>query len=493
MKFLLINTNQFKQPWPVIPFGLCCIAASSEKAGHDVRVLDLCFSKSPETDIKKQIEDFSPQVVGLNIRNIDNGVGYNTLFLLEKIKNGIIHYCKKYFEGPILIGGPAVGVSGPEMLEYLDLEYAIQGDGEDAIVEFLGRLEKNKPLDGMAGLIWRKDSLIKEANEPMRVQDMDSLPQVVPTRYIDIKPYMKFNSPIQIQTKRGCALNCSYCTYNRIEGLAYRLKNPNRVADEIENLVRETGIKSIEFTDSTFNVPLSHSKKVLKSLINKKLNLNLRTMGLNPGQVDEELVQLMKEAGFKDVDLGAEAGCNAMLKSLGKNFTKTDVLNAGRLLQKKKIPVTWYLLLGAPGETPETVKETLETIHEAASDWDLVNAAVGLRVYKGAPIAHQMKEENPTMHKDNFLLPTRLPESTTLPLGELKHLTKMESFRRANLFMYDEDEKTPEFLLKLGTWLIKTFSPSQPIWRLFIVIRKVQTALGIRWIQKQVYLWKAKK
>ena len=84
MKVLLISANTFKQPWPVIPFGLCCIAASVENARHEVKVLDLCFSKKPVAEIRSMVKKWNPHVVGVSIRNIDNSAGYNTLFLLER-------------------------------------------------------------------------------------------------------------------------------------------------------------------------------------------------------------------------------------------------------------------------------------------------------------------------------------------------------------------------------------------------------------------------
>ena len=75
MRVLLINSNRFKQPWPVIPFGLCCVASAVEEAGHEVKFLDLCFSRNPTRDIGQTVETFDPDVVGVSIRNIDNCAG----------------------------------------------------------------------------------------------------------------------------------------------------------------------------------------------------------------------------------------------------------------------------------------------------------------------------------------------------------------------------------------------------------------------------------
>jgi radical SAM superfamily enzyme YgiQ (UPF0313 family) len=192
----------------------------------------------------------------------------------------------------------------------------------------------------------------------------------------------------------------------------------------------------------------------------------------------------MKRAGFTDVDLGAESGSDVTLKSLAKNYTKEDVLRAGRLLHERGgISITWYLLLGAPGETSETLRETFDTITRAASGWDLINIGIGIRVYRGSPIAERMKRENPDCTEDNFLHPVAY-EPKNISLGEIKKFTKRASFKYPNFYMYDEDETTPAALLIFVTGL---FRLKQPVWKFFIILRKAEMFLGIRKIKLWLY------
>jgi len=490
MRILLINANRFKHPWPVIPFGLMCVASVLERAGHAIRVLDLCFSRNCLRDLRTAIAEHQPELVGVSIRNIDNSAGYNTLFLLEQTRNEVIIPLKQLFPGPIVIGGPAVGISGAEILEFMDLPYAIRGDGELAMAELANLLAQGRDPLGLPGLVIRRGGQLLQDSPPSRVPDLNGLPTPNPGRYIDLKPYRAFNSPLQVQTKRGCALDCTYCTYNEIEGRRYRLRDPELVAREIHDLTAATGIEHVEFTDSTFNVPLKHCKEVLRALVRLgNMNLKMRTMGLNPGFVDEELVDLMQKAGFMEVDLGAEAGSEAMLRSLGKNFNKEDVLRAGRLLQEKNIPVTWYLLVGAPGETRETLRETFDTVNKAASKWDLINVGVGVRVYRGAPMARDMLAENPHCTADNFLRPVHCKPGA-LSLEQVKLLTKQEALKHPNYFMYDEDENTPELVLRMGVALLKLFAPNQPLFRLHILLRTIQKCLGIGLVKRKLFAWR---
>jgi len=489
-KVLLINSNRFKHPWPVIPFGLCYIATSLEKNGnHQVHFLDLCFSSDCEHDILKSLRNFVPDVIGISIRNIDDTGGYKVHFLLEDVKKDVIDFCKKEFLGPIVIGGPSVGISGLEMLEYFDLEYAIRGDGEAVMPEFVKRIENKQPMEGLKGLIIRRDKTIIQDYEPYRTQDLDSLPFPQPDRFINLDLYRSFGSPLHVQTKRGCAFRCSYCTYNKIEGRKYRLRNPRLVAKEIETLVNETGIRHIEFTDSIFNMPLSHTKEVLREVISKNLDLRLHTMGLSPSAVDEELIDLMKSAGFNEVDIGAESACDEVLENLAKDFKRSDVINTADLLKRKKIPVTWFIMLGALKETRETVLETLNTIGKVASKWDLVFVSTGVRVYNGAPIADEIMKNNIHCTSDNFLHPVKI-EPEKISLEEIHSIAVEFSFRHPNFYFYEKEHIIPGWLLVTANYLLKAFHSHQPVWRLLILLKRTERLLGITLIRRWMYVLK---
>jgi radical SAM superfamily enzyme YgiQ (UPF0313 family) len=486
-KVLLINSNRFKHPWPVIPFGLCYVATSLETNGnHKVCFLDLCFSPDCNKDIADSVKNFAPDVIGISVRNIDDTGGYKVHFLLEDVKNDVVDNCRKEFQGPIVIGGPSVGISGREMLEYFDLEYAIRGDGEGVMPEFVKRIENHQPLEGLNGLIIRREKTIIQDSDPFRVTNLDSLPFPKPLRYLNLDRYRRYGSPIHIQTKRGCALRCAYCTYNKIEGKQYRLRSPKLVADEIEILVKETGIRHIEFTDSIFNIPCTHAKEVLKEVISKKLDLTIHTMGLSPASVDDELLDLMKSAGFNEVDIGAESACDKVLESLAKDFRYSDVCNTAILLKKRKIPSTWFIMLGASSETKETVIDTLKAMRSIASKWDLVFVSTGIRVYNGSPIAEEIMKNNVYHTNDSFLHPVKI-EPEKISLEEIRTIAKRFSFRYPNYYFYEKDHITPGWLLITGNFLLKIFRSRQPVWRLLILLKMIEKGLGINLIKKCVY------
>ncbi len=488
MRILLINSNTFHYPWPVIPFGLCYVASALEGARerHSVQLLDLCFAPDSGEAIERAVAVFRPDLIGLTIRNIDNGAGYSPLFLLNRVRDQVVRPCQRVFDGPIIIGGPAVGINGNEILSMFDLELAVRGDGEQTMVELVRRLEGGQPLDGLPGLVRREAGGLVQNEPPRQADELDELAWPELPRWIDVELYRRYGSPLQVQTKRGCELRCTYCTYRRIEGCRYRLRNPEAVADEVADLVCRTGITDIEITDSTFNLPLDHAKAVLRALLDRGLSLRLRTLGLNPSGVDEELVDLMSRVGFREVDLGVESGSDSILTELGKSFTVEEMKRAGRLLHDRGIAITWYLLIGAPSETRETVRQTLETIRECASSWDLVLIAVGLRAYNGAPLAEELRREDPAVTTDNFLTPAVI-EPQAITLREIAIEVKRFCLGHSNFLMYNEEYDYPVESIRLMKELGERFNRGRPYWQTMIFFRRVFSVLGVARLQRGLF------
>ena len=486
----MINSNLSIMPIPVMPYGLCMVAAALEKEGNEVKLLDLCFSNNIKRDIGDTIKDFQPGIIGVTVRNIDAAARIDAFFQLEQVKEKVIEPIKKVFTGPVIIGGPAVGISGAEILGYFDLEYAVIGDGEAAMVEFADRIEKKKTLKGLKGLTWRKDGKIIEENPPWRIKELNDLPRPNYKKYLDLEAYRKYKSTIQIQSKRGCALQCTYCTYKIIEGREIRLRDPQLVADEIERIYKETGFDYFEFTDSAFNVPLNHSKAVLKAIIEKKLDIKMRTMGLVPSALDEEYVDLLKQANFEEVELGIESGSDKMLKALGKNFKRNAIFRAAELLGKVNIPAKWYLILGAPGETIDTLMETFETVKQAISKNDFVIAFNGIRTYKGSAISEQFLEEKPGCTQDNFLRPV-FYEPKSMNLDDISTFSYWMMLKYLpNGVIPERRQNTSNFILKLQNLIIMVFCPNLPWWKFYIFTNRLKKILGINFLKRKILEFK---
>lgn len=473
MRVLLVSSNRYKDPTAVLPVGVCSVASSLEAAGHEVKVLDLCFAERPGEAIAAEVARFGPELVGVGVRNLDGSNGYRPLPLHEATGREVIAPLKAAFKGPIVLGGPAVGINAPELLAHFDLEYAICGDGERAMVELVGALSGKRELASVPGLWVRREGKWVVRNAPDFIVELDALPPARPERWLDLEPYRAYDLALPVQTKRGCALECSYCTYNRLEGHRYRLRSPAKVADEIEAFVKATGVRSVEVVDSTFNVPLDHAKAVLRELGRRKLGLKVAALGVNPRFFDEELASLMREVGFCEAAFGCDAGAAPTLKSFGKNFDVSHIEQAAELVHRVGIPAVWYFILGAPQETEATLTETLQTARRVAGPFDLVMLGVGVRVYAGSPMAEEWaRAHGPPAH--GFLSHVGY-EPQGLPLPLLKAHAEAWVARCPNFFSFDEQANVPlPFRL-----LFHSLWPRQPLWRAYVVGRLIEKFTGI--------------
>ncbi len=466
-----------KLPYPVIPFGACTIASVLRAKGHQVRVLDLCFIKNEKEAIEKTIQSFPPDAVGVSIRNIDDGSALNTNFFLETIRQRIILPLQSLFSGPLIIGGPAVNINPREILDFFNVPYASYGDGEEVAINFIEALAEKRPLNTVTGLITRENGPSSDRlpeHSPCRINSFNLYPLPKIHEFLDLTEYEKIDSYLPVQTKRGCALSCVYCSYNSIEGHQYRLRDPEEIAEHISNIHTQTKWDKFEFTDSVFNIPLSHAKNVLRAIIKKNLPLRLRTMGLNPSAVDKELVDLMKQAGFIEIDLGVESACDQTLNGLGKNFKVQDIHKAGKLLQENNIPVNWFLMFGAPNETVDTLQTTINNISKWAKYWDFICTGIGIRVYHQTPLSRQIKSN------DNFLRPVGLdPSSISLKEMELEVL--IASAFCPNFYVFGPRQSVPPYFITrqlIAMW--KKFAPQLPNWRLVIILQQIEIWSGLR-------------
>ena len=421
MTVLLINPNREQMPWPAVPIGMCTVASAVERAGHDVHVLDLTFSRDLRREVQAEVRRLEPSVVGVSIRNIDNCNFESPHFYLTAIRDHVVRAIRDAgCSAPVVIGGSAVNVSPRATFDYLEADYALVGEGEASMPALLDAIAGNRPLAGVKGLMQRGggsgsalpilDTGRIGRGEPDSgraiVEDLETSVRSEAWRWVDLKRYAGRGGPYSIQTKRGCALKCVYCVYNNIEGFAYRLRRPEHIADEVEEAVRDHGVKQVDFVDSTFNLPLSHARAICDELAHRALPVELSTMGLNPAGVREDLVQAMGRAGFTTVMCTPESASDVTLTTLRKGFKKRAVIEAARILRGADMPTYWFFMLGAPGETMDTVKETLQFCEDHIPPHHMVLFSTGIRVYAGTPLERVCKDQGWFDEDDPLFLPS---------------------------------------------------------------------------------------
>lgn len=359
MKVLVISTNSLAAS----PSGAAYIAGAALNAGHEVDVFECLFSRDVVSDLTAQINRFDPDVAAVSIRLvhgylIDNTARFNTIHvdLRPRVKE-VVDTLKSTSKANIIVGGPGFNYYAESWLDYLGLDYGIRGEADFSFPQYLTKLEEGEKFPRVAGSIIRKNGIFeKSPRDHPSPLDQTAFPAY---ELFDLERYQQHQISPAILTKRGCGFRCSYCPYASLEGARYRLKSPGRVVDEIEHVRRLKNPAMFMFCDNNFNVPYAHARGICEEIIRRNLNIRWGTGDMRPMGITPELCSLMRDSGVAYVNLSLESGSDEMLKRMKRGYSARQVDESLSCLEKSGIPYSASLMIGAPGETPETVAESL--------------------------------------------------------------------------------------------------------------------------------------
>lgn len=387
---------------PAPPIGLSYVATATRDAGHDVRFLDLMLSRDPFADLKKALREFQPEVVGFSIRNIDNIIAQRCAKQFDEVCD-VITFVRQNCQARIVIGGPAVSILGGSSLEQLPADFAIVGEGEISFPQLLAALRDGKDYSAISGLCYRENGAVRSV-APVRLATFGSSGM---QQWVNWRRYERAGAAWAIHTKRGCPLGCIYCNYPVMEGNRLRRRSPADVVDEIERVLRTVGPRTFEFTDSTFNVPEQHAIELCEEIIRRGLRVNLSSVSVNPAGVSRELFTLMKRAGFRCLVITPDSASETMLRNLRKGFDAEQVRRTAELARETGIRSTWFFLLGGPGETRQTVEETVSFAEQHLNSKRFLTIFLtGIRLLPGTPLTEKAFAENYLSPGKNLCDPT---------------------------------------------------------------------------------------
>jgi radical SAM superfamily enzyme YgiQ (UPF0313 family) len=395
MKVLLISANTENLNMPTLPLGLACMAAATQKAGHDVHLVDLMTEKDMPSVLKEAIAGFHPDLIGISIRNIDDQNMENPRFLLDPVKE-IVAVCRNLSDATIVLGGAGYSIFPGSALSFLGADVGIQGEGEIIFPTLIERIEQSASLLGLPGLYLPGHGL---QCERIFAKNLDRLP--LPDAELWSTPSRREELWMPVQTRRGCPLSCSYCSTGTIEGRRLRRHSPEMMVEWIARW-RKAGVQQFYFVDNTFNLPPSYAKEICRKLIDQELNIKWWSI-LYPKHVDKELVAHMARAGCEQVSMGFESGSERILKSMNKRFTPEEVRQISEILSDQGIRRMGFLLLGGPGETKESVEESL--VFADSLKLDSLKITAGIRIYPHASLAKKAMEEGIIASHDELLFP----------------------------------------------------------------------------------------
>lgn len=348
MKVLLVSANTLTQPYPVYPLGLDYVAGAIADH-HQVRILDL-NAEDDENVLFAVIDAFTPDVIGMSIRNVDTSDASNPKGFFAGYKE-LTADLRARSSATIVLGGSGFTIFPGETMRALGADYGIIGEGE-RLVLLLEALEGHRDAASIPGVVTQYSPVVFPTPWPNGiVRKFD--PQLPHLGY-----YLEKGGMLNLQTKRGCSFNCIYCTYPQIEGHVMRLFDPQEVADTARRL-QEAGARYFFVSDSAFNASVEHSLAVAQAF--KKAGVSIPWGAFfAPVSPVGDYYRILADAGLTHVEFGTESLSDVVLKAYRKPFRVGQVFEAHAAAVAAGIYVAHYFLLGGPGETPTTMVETLE-------------------------------------------------------------------------------------------------------------------------------------
>ena len=416
MKILLISPNTLTVPYPVYPIGLDYVAGSLA-AHHQVRIADLLSCSMEE--LADVIRDFSPDVLGIAIRNIDNTDASDPYYSLNEYKN-LVAWLRTQSPAIIVCGGSGFTIMPEQVLALLAVDYGIIGEGERFAL-FIEALEKHSDPLAVPGVIRLGSAAVSPGPWPGRQRRL-FMPKSGHVRY-----YLEHGGMLNVQTKRGCSFGCSYCPYPKIEGRQHRLHKPEEIAEIVRQL-KDAGARYLFFTDSAFNSDIDHSMAVARAMIEANVTLPWGAF-FAPIKMPDAYFPLMAQAGCRHVEFGTESLSAAMLKSYRKPFHVEDVFIAHEQARTARLHVAHYLLLGGVGESAETIDESLDGLDRLSRT--VVFFFTGVRIYPGTAIHATAVAEGKIAPDQNLLSPV-FYQPDAIGLKEIEMQVRQRAAGRIN-------------------------------------------------------------
>lgn len=394
-RVLLINTNRCATPDPVFPLGLSHLNAALRRAGHITQWIDFATHAPP---IAATVADFRPDLVGVSVRNIDDvlirkrEVYFNQLGDLTSAVRQT-HPC------PVVLGGSGYSIFPKRLLELTGADFGIQGEGEVSLLQLIASLSRGESPADIPGLVYRKDGRMV-ANPPVP-SAMDTVLQMADRPTPLVQHYLARAGMLNVQTQRGCAHHCCYCTYPVIEGRTHRQRSPEAVAEEMAQMEAQ-GARYAFIVDSVFNSSLRHVTQVCEAIIRRGVKMRWGCFA-RPQGLEAELMGLMVRAGLTHLEFGSDSFCDSVLQAYDKHFTFADILHASELARAHKVDYCHFLICGGPGETEATLRTTLA--HSQQLKDAVIMAMVGMRIYPGTALHQRALREGRMSAETDLLTP----------------------------------------------------------------------------------------
>lgn len=410
------------------PIWLGYATGTLEKEGHQVRLIDAPADNISLTDLEKYTEASKPELIVLDT---STGSIFSDVHVAESLK-------KNNPRANICLVGPHATAVPDEVFEISSqIDFIARGEYEYTLRDLARCIENKGNLDDVLGISYQKDGTVIHNQPRPFIQDLDSLPFVskVIKKHLNIRNYsldFVLYPYTDIMTGRGCPFKCSFCLWPKtITGNRYRMRSLDNVFEEINYILREMpSINEISIDDDTFTIDkrkvTEFCERILKNNYKFSWSANCR-----PNVDDLDLLKLMKRAGCRVFAVGFESGSQKILNNIQKGIRVEEMKLFSRLCKKAGIQIHGDFVIGLPGETKETVRQTIELAKEIHPDTFQLTVAVP---FPGTEFYRWLKENKYLVTENyNDWLDAKGSQNCVISYPELSREEIIKSVRRGIL------------------------------------------------------------
>jgi anaerobic magnesium-protoporphyrin IX monomethyl ester cyclase len=339
------------------PLGILSLAAFLRQHHHEPIIVDLMALKWDLGKAVEHIESHSPDVIGLSAMTI-NCLNANRIASLLR---------QRGFASPIVMGGAHVSAVPRETLEaFPAIDVGVIGEGEITFLDILEKLKTGRTIDRVNGIALRDADGQVVVNEPRPpIENLDSLPfpawdllDGFPDRYPSSLLESKRLPSAGIMTSRGCPFHCTFCDH-RVFGSRVRQFSADYTLQMIRYLIETFGIKDLMILDDNFLINKRKLFDVCDGMVAGGMDLTWYCIAHAKSMTSDRLTRIEK-AGCWFVEVGVESGNDGILKQIKKSTDKTEIRAGVRDAKRAGLRVKGNFIFGFPGETPETLEETIQ-------------------------------------------------------------------------------------------------------------------------------------
>ena len=355
MQVLLITPpREVRQQPDFPPIGLAYISAVLKRDGVETKVVDAsAFSWKRLTRVLKRN---APLVVGITCWTLERGQVFKTARLVREILP----------KAKIILGGHHATAFPQHMFLQAYADAVVIGEGEETTAELVRAMLNNRGLGEVRGIAYSEGDRILFTEPRDFITDLDSIPFPSSSDF-NLDEYLGLpevkGRAASIMTSRGCPHQCIFCSASRFWKRRWRARSAENVLSEIEWLYRDYKVRDFIFFDDNFTVQKKRAIEICRGLIERKLDIHF-VASSHVTHIDKELLYWMKESGCYRIDFGVESGSPEILRNIRKDQRIDQIEACFRLVHKAGIRPRAFLMVGNPGETAETIDETVRLMRK---------------------------------------------------------------------------------------------------------------------------------